>query len=84
MISDLQVAEDACSATDPAVTAEPCAARNTYACGYCRMRTYPDIMGNLNQVINLCTILDNRIFYGASINGRIGTNFNITEETPTN
>lgn len=80
MISYLKVAENACSAPDPAVTTEPCAARNAYACGYRRMRAYPDIMGNPNQVIEFYAIRDQGVIQGTTIYGGTGADFDVATD----
>ena len=68
-------------APDPAVTADPCATRNACACGYRRMRAYPDIMGNPNQVIEFNSIRDQGVIQGTSIDGGAGADFDVVADT---
>jgi len=77
IIGDFDVSDDSGLPGYRAAFPDPGTAGNTHTGSNCRVLTDDDIMGYLDQVIELDATLDKRVTQRTSINGGIGTDLDV-------
>src|SRR5712691_884127 len=80
VLGDFEVPQDDRSASYGAVTADARAAGNAHAARHRRMRADPDVVAYLDLVVELYSVLDNRIVKSPAVNGRVGADLHVVAD----
>src|SRR6185369_12681876 len=77
LVADREVTGDPTGPTDDAVLTDHCAAGDPGAACNHRVSTYPDIVTQLDLVIELDALLDHRVLDCAPVDGGVGADLHI-------
>jgi hypothetical protein len=82
IVGEFQVTDDHAGAANGAATPDAGTAGDPDTAGHRRMLTNTDVVTDLNLIVEFDAIADHRVVQSASVDRRIGTDFDIVTQSP--